>query len=153
MKLKFTLAVFTICSLFGIQSAFAQKATVTLSPELYVPFNRGFNIGVGGILQGEWRVEQKVGLTLGSGIQTFFHENKHVDNYTFLPLKGGVKYHVDNKFAIGLNLGAAVGFNGYGTDLLFGGGADYQLTQKIDIGARIEDARLSYLALRVGFKL
>jgi hypothetical protein len=153
MKRKITFIVFAVCCFFAVKTSFAQKATVTLSPELYVPFNKGFNIGVGGILEGQWRVESKVGLTLASGIQTFFPENKHFDNYTFLPLKGGVKYHIDPKFAIGLNLGAAVGFNGYGTEFLFGGGADYSLTPKIDLGARIEDAGLSYLALRAGFKL
>lgn len=153
MKRKITLTIFAALCLFAAKSSFAQKATVTLSPELYVPFDRGFNIGIGGILEGEWRVEQKVGLTLAGGVQTFFPENKNRDNFTFMPLKGGVKYHIDPKFAIGLNLGAAVGFNGYGTELLFGGGADYRLTPKIDLGARIEDAGLSYLALRVGFRL
>ncbi len=132
---------------------YAQHAKVTLSPELLVPFDKPFNVGIGGILEAEWPAERKLGITLATGVETLFPDNDWISNYTFLPLKGGLKYYVDSRFFLLFNLGAAVGFNDYGTDFLVGGGAGYRFTDRIDAAFRIEDAKFSYLALKVGFRL
>lgn len=153
MRKILTLAAILLAGALSAQTAHAQKAQVSLSPELLVPFGKGWSVGLGGILEGEWAVENNLGLTLAGGVGTVWHKNEWVKNYTFLPLKGGAKYYVDDQFYVNLNLGAAVGFNDYGTNFLFGGGAGYQFTPKMDAHFRIEDAGVSYLALGVAFKL
>jgi hypothetical protein len=132
--------------------SYAQSAKITLSPELLVPFSKFYNVGIGGILEAEWAVEKKLGLTLATGVETLFPKYNN-DNYTFLPLKGGVKYFVDPKVFINFNLGAAIGFNDVGTNFLVGGGVGYKFNNRIDAGIRVEDAGTSYAALRVGFRL
>jgi len=132
---------------------YAQSPKVTLSPELLVPFGDGYNVGIGGVLEAEWPAERKLGITLATGVETLFPKHEWRDNYTFLPLKGGVKYYIDRQFFLNFNLGAAIGFNDYGTHFLVGGGLGYQFNNRIDAGFRIEDAGTSYLALRVGFRL
>jgi|GEM_PF-4675180 len=151
-KLFFCSCFSLICAVFST-TVYAQSAKVTLSPELLVPFDKPFNVGVGGILEAEWPVERKLGLTLATGVETLFPEQDWIDNYTFLPLKGGIKYYVDSRFFLLFNLGAAIGFNDYGNDFLVGGGAGYRFTDRIDGAFRIEDAGFSYLALKVGFRL
>lgn len=131
----------------------AQSAKVTLSPELLIPFSKAYNVGIGGILEAEWAVEKKLGLTLATGVETLFPKYDFYSNYTFLPLKGGVKYFVDPKVFINFNLGAAIGFNDAGTNFLVGGGVGYKFNNRIDAGIRVEDAGTSYAALRVGFRL
>ncbi|AOM78438.1 hypothetical protein [Pedobacter steynii] len=143
----------TMCMFFTAKS-FAQSAKITLSPELLIPFSKAYNVGIGGILEAEWPVEKKLGLTLATGVETLFPKyDDFYSNYTFLPLKGGVKYFVDPKVFINFNLGAAIGFNDYGTSFLVGGGVGYKFNNRIDAGIRIEDAGTSYAALRVGFRL
>ncbi|MBB6499157.1 hypothetical protein [Pedobacter cryoconitis] len=155
MKLKnyFTIALIGIASTCFTTQLHAQSAKVTLSPELLIPFSRAYSVGIGGILEAEWPAEKKLGLTLATGVETLFPKNDWYENYTFLPLKGGIKYYVDRKFYLNFNLGAAVGFNGYGTNFLVGGGMGYKFNNRIDAGLRIEDAGTSYAALRVGFRL
>ncbi len=145
--------VFFFCISLCAGKGFAQSPKITLSPELLVPFSDRFNVGVGGILEAEWPAERKLGITLASGVETLFPENDRWNNYTFLPIKGGIKYYLDPRFFLNFNLGAAIGFNNYGTDLLIGGGAGYQFNNRVDAGFRIEGAHTSYLALRIGFRL
>lgn len=151
-RLLFIAAIGMMCTLFTSKTH-AQTAKVTLSPELLLPFSSGYTVGIGGILDAEWAVEKKLGLSLATGVETLFPKYDYYSNYTFLPLKGGVKYYIDNKFFVNFNLGAAIGFNGYGTNFLVGGGAGYKFNNRIDAGIRIEDAGTSYAALRVGFRL
>eukprot|EP01133_Synstelium_polycarpum_P011760 gene11760-13720_t len=132
---------------------YAQSAKVTLSPELLIPFSKAYNVGIGGILEAEWPVEKKLGVSLATGVETLFPKYDWQSNYTFLPLKGGVKYFIDPKVFVNFNMGAAIGFNGYGTHFLVGGGLGYKFNNRIDAGFRVEDAGTSYAALRVGFRL
>lgn len=153
MKRKLSFLVFVSFCVLYADKVHAQSPKVTLSPELLVPFSERFTVGLGGILEAEWPAERRLGITLASGVETLFREHDRARNYTFLPIKGGIKYYVDPKFFLNFNLGAAIGFNRYGTDLLIGGGAGYQFNNRIDAGFRVEGAATSYLALRVGFRL
>ena len=155
MKIKINLTIALIATAFTCftTNLHAQRAKVTFSPELLLPFSRGYNVGLGGILEAEWPAERKLGLTLATGVETLFPKHDWYGNYTFLPLKGGFKYYLDRQFFVNFNLGAAVGFNGYGTNFLVGGGVGYKFNNRIDAGFRIEDAGTSYAALKVGFRL
>lgn len=155
MKKKTNLTIALIAIVFAsfTTKLHAQSAKVTLSPELLIPFSKAYNVGIGGILEAEWPAERKLGLTLATGVETLFPKHDWYENYTFLPLKGGIKYYVDKQFFLNFNLGAAVGFNGYGTNFLVGGGIGYKVNNRIDLGFRIEDAGTSYAALKVGFRL
>lgn len=153
LKRLLLVGIISFAGVFFAAESYAQSPKVTLSPELLVPFSKAYNVGIGGILEAEWPVERNLGLTLATGVESLFPKNDRRDNYTFLPLKGGIKYYVDRQFYLNFNMGAAVGFNDYGTHFLIGGGAGYQFTNRIDAGFRIEDAGTSYLALKVGFRL
>ncbi len=152
-KLIVTLFVAGALVVSVVQSSYAQKPALTIAPELYVSLNDGWNIGVGGILEAEWMVESKLGLTAGGGVGVMFSKYDFLKDYTFIPLKGGVKYHISDKVNLHANVGAAIGTGGYGTSALFGGGVEYNLNSKVALGARIEDAGPSYLGLKAAFKL
>jgi hypothetical protein len=151
-KLFFTFFAVTAL-LFTAGKTYAQKATLTLAPEFYVPFDNPWSVGIGGILEAEWKVEPKLGLTAGGGVGVLFAKNDFIEDYAFIPLKGGIKYHATEKVNLHANLGAAIGLGDYGTNAIFGAGFGYKFNNRVEGGIRVEDAGPTYLGLKVAFTL
>src|SRR5688572_13397816 len=56
-------------------------------------FGKSHDFGFGGSLQGEYKADDELGLTLNAGYLTFSKEANTVNSFGIVPVLGGVKYY------------------------------------------------------------
>ncbi|MEO6639032.1 MAG: hypothetical protein ABIN25_12200, partial [Ginsengibacter sp.] len=101
----------------------------------------GYNFGIGGSLQGEYKVADDLGLTLNVGYMNYSAKDITVGGVTFnggsfgvAPVLGGFKYYFSPKMYGHGQLGVGIGTSkGAGTSFAYSPGIGFMLSNNVDI--------------------
>jgi hypothetical protein len=136
-KLFFVLAVLMI----GVTTVKAQntmssvKFSIGVEPSLPIGdfSDAGYNFGIGGSLQGEYKPASDLGLTLNAGYINYSAEGNG-GNYGLIPVLAGVKYYFTPKVYGHGQLGAGFGTqSGSGTSFVYSPGIGAYISDKVDL--------------------
>jgi hypothetical protein len=145
-------------------------SSFSVGAELNIPQRSAYNFGYGASGKLEIPVASAVSLNITGGYHRFSYKSFAIGGYSkpdadsFVPLKGGVKYYIDERFYTEGELGTVLNNNSQNSGNLFtyslGTGFLLPLGERksnmLDIGLRFEDwskNRLQQFAIRVAYRL
>ena len=85
-------------------------------------------------LQGEYWINRKFGLTLNAGYQEWVKEYSHLNNWSSIPVLGGIKYYLSKTIYVSGK--ACLSFftqNGKGSAFTYAPGLGFKITKRIDL--------------------
>jgi len=127
------------------QEKMSSNSSLSLGVEASLPigdFNdAGYNFGIGGSLQGEYKPAGDLGLTLNAGFINYFAKETtiagvHINGKDFgiIPVMAGAKYYFSPKVYAHGQLGAGFGTtSGSGTFFTYTPGIGAYLSNKVDL--------------------
>ena len=138
--------------LFSASGVWAQderlKKAFSIGAELGIPNMNAYNIGLGLSGKVEFPVSEKIAITATAAYAAFFYKsnlfaNKSLSAASFIPLKAGVKYYVNQGIYFEGELGEAIEANYLKRDLFafsIGPGFIIPINEKygVDFGLRYE---------------
>lgn len=128
------------------------KIRPSLSLEYLIPVKESENSGIGTMLNLEWFPNEKNwGFRLTTGAAFSVTTNEYKRSVGYIPLKLAMRLMVLPRFYIGVGVGAAFGFNDYGSHLLTGVGAEYRFTKHWAYEFSFEDTGYRFLVPRLTY--
>ncbi len=170
MKKYCLLLVFLIIKISPVAAQNRAASSFSIGAELNIPQRSAYNIGYGASGKFEIPVASALSFNITGGYHRFSYKSFAISGYSepdadsFVPLKGGIKYNIDERFYTEGELGAVLNNNSQNNGNLFtyslGTGFLLPLGESksnmLDIGLRFEDwskNRLQQFAIRVAYRL
>jgi len=170
MKKYYLLLLILVVKLSPLAAQNRATSALSLGAELNIPQRSAYNIGYGASGKLEIPVASAVSLNITGGYHRFSYKSFAIGGYSkpdadsFVPLKGGVKYYIDERFYTEGELGTVLNHNAQNSGNLFayslGTGFLLPLGEgkgnMLDIGLRFEDwskNRLQQFAIRVAYRI
>jgi hypothetical protein len=170
MKKYCLLLVMLLTKILPLVAQNRAASSFSVGAELNIPQRSAYNFGYGASGKLEIPVASAISLNITSGYHRFGYKSFAISGYSkpdadsFVPLKGGVKYYIDERFYTEGELGTVFNNNTQNAGNLFtyslGTGFLLPLGENksnmLDIGLRFEDwskNRLQQFAIRVAYRL
>lgn len=127
----------------GSSSVGAIQFSIGVEPSLPIGdfHDIGYDFGIGGSLQGEYKASSDLGITLNAGYLTYSAKDITVNGVTFkspdygiVPVLAGFKYYFSPKVYGHGQLGASIGTSsGATTNFTYSPGVGFYITNNIDL--------------------